>query len=158
MVAPFILRPLRAERITEAFGLIAIIDPSITPENWARYASAYVVSEERDSPRGILAIRNGLDVIFGLSAYQIRNDIRRGRILELENLAVVDPLGSSLTGSKFFEALEGFARDNLCHCVVVSFLHPSIHKRFRMIARSTNGSIGPLNYRSEPIRVRKCFY
>ena len=104
-----------------------------------------------------MTVQSGVGFIYGLSGYGIRHDLRRGRILEIENFAVADLIGASSAAEILLSALESLARDRNCGCVSVRLLTPRVRRFLRLPATGRPDIFEAAGYRAEPLRLGKCF-
>ena len=157
MSDPYVVRPLGPEQISQAYPLVAIFDPNLTKEQWADYAAALVSGQGEGEHHSIITVQSSQDYIYGLSVYWLRPDLREGKILEIENFAVVDITGNQLAARMLLEALQGMAFDLGCSCITLSLLNPQMRKWLREPKNPAIDLFRAAGFRGEQLRLRKCF-
>ncbi len=100
------VRPLSQERIPEAFPMVAFLDERVTPQQWSDYASTVVAANGQGGGHGIMTLQDRQSHIIGLSVYHIRPDLQRGRVLVIENFAVVTLAGAQQAASTLLAVLD----------------------------------------------------
>jgi len=157
VLACFDVQPLTAERIPEAFPLVASLDQDITAQQWSDYASAFVAPSGQGEGCGIMTLQDPQRHIVGLSVYSIRPDLHRGRLLVIENFAVVSLIKVQQAASTLLAAMEDLARERGCACLSVSLLDRRI-RRSPNHPRSQAGRIFTgAGFRLDLARLGKCF-
>jgi hypothetical protein len=157
MSGHFVVKPLTLEGISQAFVLISIFDPALSQDAWCRYAAAIVESADNGLARGIMTVQSQRGYIYGLSVHDLKHELRRGRILEVENFVVVDMIGAKPAAGLLLESLEGIAREQQCHCMSLRLLSPQIRRSLRQSNGTRTDILKAAGYRGEPLRLRKCF-
>ena len=154
----YIARQLTPNQIAQAFPLVEILDAGLTAEQWSNYATALTGSSGRLSDRGIITVQNDQGVIYGLSAYWLRRDLRRGNVLEIENFAALDLMGGRSAARTLLGALEKLARRRNCSCISINLLDPHMRRWLREPLHPAVELFRAAGYRGEPMRLRKCFH
>jgi hypothetical protein len=157
MSDPYVVRPLAFDQVLQAYPLVAIFDPSLTQEQWAKYAGALISDETDDEHHSIVTVQSSQSDIYGLSVYWLRPDLRRGQILEIENFAVVDIVGNRTAAKVLLEALQDIALCLDCSCISVSLLNPQMRKWLREPKNPAIDLFRATGFRGEQLRLRKCF-
>ena len=122
MLACFVVRPLTPERIPEAFPLVASLDQDITAQQWSDYASAFVGPPDLGDGCGIMTLQDPQKHIVGVSVYYMRPDLHRGRLLVIENFAIVSLIRVQQAALTLLAAMEDLACQLGCPCLAVSIL------------------------------------
>ena len=104
-----------------------------------------------------MTVQSGMGYIYGLSGYFIRHDLRRGRMLEIENFTVADLIGASSAAEVLLGALESLARNRDCGCVSLRLLTPRMRRSLRLTRAGRADFFEAAGYRAEPLRLGKCF-
>ena len=157
MSDPYVVRPLAPEQIPKAYPLVAIFDPQLTKEQWADYAAALVGEKGEGEHHSIITVQSTQDDIYGLSVYWLRPDLREGKILEIENFAVIDITGNRAAAKTLLQALQEVALDLGCSCVALSLLNPQMRKWLREPKNPAMDLFRAAGFRGEQLRLRKCF-
>lgn len=157
MSDPYVVRPLAAEQIAQAYPLVAIFEPSLTQDQWADYAGALISEKAEGENHSIITVQSGQDYIYGLSVYWLRPDLRQGKILEIENFAVVDITGNRTAAKALLEALQKVALRLGCSCISISLLNPQMRKWLREPKNPAMDVFRAAGFRGEQLRLRKCF-
>lgn len=153
----FKLQLLTPERIPEAFPVVAILDAEITPQRWLEYARAIVGANGHDDDHGIMTLLDPRNCIVGLSAFTIRPDLQRGRILMIEIFAVVALLGGRHASAALLRSMEQLARARDCRCLAVSLLDRKIRRSPHRRRSETRQFLQGAGFRLDLARLSKCF-
>ncbi len=123
MTGAYLVRPLALDRISQAFPLVSMLDAALTMAQWHDDAGAMIAptgdrnGRQTDVPLAdvsladvsladvpaaggpraghhMLPVQSGQGHITGVSAYWLKPDLRRARVMEIENFAVVDVTGA----------------------------------------------------------------
>jgi hypothetical protein len=150
------VRQLTPERIPEAFPVVAVLDEQITAERWYDYARAIVGPDGRSENHGILTLEDRQGCIMGLSVYVIRPDLWRGRVLVIENFAIVTLIGTQQAASVLLAAIEHLARDRACQCLAVSLLERTAGRSPDQNRGLTGRFFKGAGFRLDLARLSKC--
>lgn len=153
----FVVKPLTRERIPQAFVLVSIFDATLSLDAWCHYAAAIVESADKGPARGIMTVQSQRGYIYGLSVHELKHDLRRGRILEVENFVVVDMVDARPAAGLLLESLEKIAREQQCHCMSLRLLSPKMRRTLRQSNGTRTDILKAAGFRGEPLRLRKCF-
>ena len=110
------IRPLSAERITQAFPLIQTALPEVTLVGWHDFAAA-LMSGGNPREGGVLAVTDGQNYIAGLCSYQVVPDLVHGRLLDAGHFLAFDLLDPRPVAEALAEAVETLARKRGCTAV-----------------------------------------
>lgn len=159
-----------------------MLDVALTMEQWQDYAGALVQANretngrrEREPVTGepvtgepevsvgpyaghrMLSVQSGQGHIYGVSAYWLKPDLRRERVMEIENFAVVDVTGTRRAARVLLDGLEALAREQDCSCIVVGLLNPMMRRRMRDEQEATADLFKATGFQGDYMRMRKCF-
>jgi hypothetical protein len=110
------IRPLTAERVTQAFPLIQVALPAVTLAAWRAFAAALMTGgAARDS--GILAVTDERNYIAGLCSYRVVPDLVHGRLLDAGHFLAFDLFDRRPVAEALAEGIEVMARDRGCSVV-----------------------------------------
>ena len=179
MTGAYLVRPLAYGQIPQAFPLVSMLDMALTMEQWQDYAGAMIrtpgernghasmvggpVAAGPETPggpqegRSMLSVQSGQGHIYGVSAYWLKPDLRRERVMEIENFAVVDVTGTRRAARVLLDGLEALAREQGCSCIVISLLNPMIRRRLRDEQEATVDLFKATGFQGDYMRLRKCF-
>jgi hypothetical protein len=177
MTGAYRVRPLEKSQIPQAFPLVSMLDVELTMEQWQDYADALVQVDEgrerhseeagargQDGAHGgphddhqMLSVQSGQGHIYGVSAYWLKPDLRRERVMEIENFAVVDVTGTRRAARVLLDGLEALAREHDCSCIVISLLNPMVRRRLRDEQEATVDLFKATGFQGDYMRMRKCF-
>lgn len=157
MLACFDVRPLAPERIPEAFPLVASLDQNITAQQWSDYASAFVDAPGQSDGHGIMTLQDPQQHIVGLSVYHIRPDLHRGRLLVIENFAIVSLIKAQQAALTLLAAMEDLARDLGCSCLAISLLDRRIRRSPNHPRSQAGRFFAGAGFRLDLARLGKCF-
>jgi hypothetical protein len=136
--------------------LLSIFDAALSQDAWCRYAAGIVESAGNGLARGIMTVQSRRGYIYGLSVHDLKHELRRGRILEVENFVVVDMVGAKPAAGLLLESLEGIARDQQCHCMSLKLLSPVVRRALRPANGTRRDILKEAGFRGEPLRLRRC--
>jgi hypothetical protein len=105
----------------------------------------------------MLSVQSGQGHIYGVSAYWLKPDLRRARVMEIENFAVVDVTGTRRAARVLLDGLEALAREQDCSCIVIGLLNPMIRRRLRDEQEATVDLFKATGFQGDYMRLRKCF-
>ena len=151
------VRPLSQERIPEAFPVVAFLDEQVTPQQWSDYASAVGAAQGQGDGHGIMALQDPQSRIIGLSVYYIRPDLQRGRVLVIENFAVVALIGAQRAASTLLAAMEALARDRDCPCLAISLLDRTVRRSPKHHRSQAGRLFKGAGFQLDLARLSKCF-
>jgi hypothetical protein len=187
MTGAYLVRPLAYGQIPQAFPLVSMLDMALTMEQWQDYAGAMIQPpNDRNGHRmdasmasgpvvggpaaggpevpcgphegrSMLSVQSGQGHIYGVSAYWLKPDLRRERVMEIENFAVVDVTGTRRAARVLLDGLEALAREQGCSCIVISLLNPMIRRRLRDEQEATVDLFKATGFQGDYMRLRKCF-
>ncbi len=171
MTGAYLVRPLELDQIPLAFPLVSMLDTALTMEQWRDYAGAMIPPPgDRNGRRAdvpvaggsreghhMLSVQSGQGHIYGVSAYWLKPDLRRERVMEIENFAVVDVTGTRRAARVLLDGLEALARERGCSCIVIGLLNPMIRRRLRDEQEATVDLFKATGFQGDYMRLRKCF-
>lgn len=158
MDSAYDVRPLNLDQVPQAYPVVSILDPDLSPDQWSSYAIDLLTWPNGTGQRNILTVQNEQNHIFGLSIHWVKPDLRQGRILEIENFAVVDVIGNRAPARILLAALEEIAREQGCSCVSISLLNPLMRRWLRSRKQPAMDLFREAGFRGEQLRLRKCFH
>jgi len=182
MTGTYLVKPLAYGQIPQAFPLVSMLDMALTVEQWQDYAGAMIPPADNangsrtdagvsDGPMAartevlvgpheghhMLSVQSEQGHIYGVSAYWLKPDLRRDRVMEIENFAVVDVTGTRRAARVLLDGLEALAREQECSCIVISLLNPMIRRRLRDEQEATVDLFKATGFQGDYMRLRKCF-
>ncbi len=159
-----------------------MLDMALTIEQWQDYASAMIQApSDRNGHRmdgagagapaaagrgalsgpheghRMLSVQSEQGHIYGVSAYWLKPDLRRARVMEIENFAVIDVTGTRRAARVLLDGLEALAREQGCSCIVIGLLNPMIRRRLRDEQEATVDLFKATGFQGDFMRLRKCF-
>ena len=154
-----VAKPLTPDGISKAFALVSLFDGGLSEASWRFYVDAVLGASTngKSHDRGIMTVQTALGYIYGLSAHHIKHDLRRGRILEIENFAVADLIGAKTAAGVLLRSLETIAQVQECSCVSLRLLTPKMRRSLRWSNGTKTDLFEDAGYRAEPLRLGKCF-
>ena len=124
------IRPLSAERVTQAFPLIQTALPEVTLAAWRAFAAALISGADTRGDAlgnaregGILAVTDGRNYIAGLCSYRVVPDLVHGRLLDAGHFLAFDMLDRRPVAEALAAALEALARERGCSAVHTHLPH-----------------------------------
>ena len=157
MTETYLIRPLGADQIAQAYPLLSIFDPRLTKDQWLDYAGKLIEWTGSAEERRIITVQSIQKAISGLSVQWVRPDLHRGRILQIENFAVIDIAGNRKAAVLLLRALDDLARRLGCHCVSISLLNAQMRKWLRDPGNPAMDVFRSAGFRGDQLRLRKCF-
>jgi hypothetical protein len=155
MLNSFSLRPLASDQVLQAYPLITIFDPELIQAQWSSYAEDVIAKSRSGAGHGILTVQSDEQYIYGLSAYWPKPDLHQGRVLEIENFAVVDFTGNRRVARLLLDGLEDLGQRMACSCVTISLLNPQMRKWLRQPRNPAMDVFRHAGFRGEQLRLRK---
>ena len=157
MTETYLIRPLGADQIAQAYPLLSIFDPRLTKDQWLDYAGKLIERMGSAEERRIITVQSIQKAIYGLSIQWVRPDLQRGRILQIENFAVIDIAGNRKAAVLLLRALDDLAGRLGCHCVSISLLNAQMRKWLRDPGNPAMDVFRSAGFSGEQLRLRKCF-
>lgn len=153
----YIVRPLDADQVLQAFPLIRALDPHLTLELWSRYAAPFVTPVDVPDRRRIITVQNEQGYIHGLAACRLTPDLHDKRTLDVENFVCLDLTGGRKAAAVLLEAAETTAQDWRCSVIRLSLLEPRLctHRPYR--PQLEVGLLEAAGYKEQPFRFSKSF-
>lgn len=152
-----VAKPLTPDGVPKAFALVSLFDGGLSQDAWTFYADAIMGTRANGHDRGIMTVQTVMGYIYGLSAHHTKHDLRRGRILEIENFAVADLIGAKTAADVLLGSLETIARAQECSCISLRLLTPKMRRALRWSNGTRVDLFEAAGYRAEPLRLGKCF-
>ena len=155
----YTIRPLASDQVLQAFPLINVLEPRLDSSQWAQYAEMLLNHKENGGgpEHGIVTVQYDERYIFGISVFWLRPDLRNGRVLEIENFAVVDISASRKVAKLLLCGLEDIGRNLSCSCITISLLQPLMRRWLREPGNPAIELFRNAGFRGEQMRLRKCF-
>ena len=177
MTGAYLVTPLVYGQIPQAFPLVSMLDIALTMEQWQDYAGAMIPPPGGPNGRRMdagvpgrtealvgpheghrmLSVQSEQGHIYGVSAYWLKPDLRRERVMEIENFAVIDVTGTRRAARVLLDGLEALAREQNCSCIVIGLLNPMIRRRLRDEQEATVDLFKATGFQGDYMRLRKCF-
>lgn len=151
------VRPLAAEQIPQAYPLVTLFDGELSLEQWTVYASGLLNGTNGSGIPGILTVQTPDRYIYGLSVSWLRPDLWRGTILEIDNFAVIDMARGRTIADLLLKALENLGRESGCSCLSIKLITPKMRRWLRAVEGSEKDLFSAAGFRSDRLRLRKCF-
>lgn len=155
MPSPYIVRPLTAEQIAQAFPLLVVLDPGLTFDRWSDYASAFVEPTQDAEPRRIMTVQNAQGYIYGLASCRRRCDLHHGCVLEVENFVSFELTGNKAAANALLTVIEALAREWDCGHISLSLLDPRMRSQLRAPHEPATSLFDVAGYHEEPFRLGK---
>jgi len=152
----YVVKDLAPKQILQALPLARLVDANLSEEQWIDYAET-LTDQATNGHCGIMTVQSKTGTIYGLSAYRLKNDLRSGRVLEIENFAAMDLRGGRSAAAALLRALERLARKHDCSCVSINLMDPYMRLWLREPSHPGVDMFRSRGYRGEPLRLRKCF-
>jgi hypothetical protein len=111
----FELHHLRRDQMPEAYPLVRMIAPAVTPEQWLEYSAALLARGG-----GVLGVFAGDATLHGIATYTPEDCLRYGRVLRIENLVTFELNRGAPARQALCEGLELLGSALGCAAVVIS--------------------------------------
>ncbi len=122
MKPEYLVRPLAAERVAQAFPLIRDAVGRVSLEEWSRFASALTAPGEPDAPERasgiVVAERQGY--IRGLCTYQAQPHLGHGLVMLVHHLVVLEVVGRKAVADALLSAVDELAERQGCRALHVT--------------------------------------
>ncbi len=155
MPSPYIVRPLTAAQVAQAFPLLVVLEPGLTLERWSDYASVFVEPSQDVEPRRIMTVQNSQGYIYGLASCRRRCDLHHGCVLEVENFVSLDLTGNKVAAKALLVVIESLAREWDCGRISLSLLDPRMRDTLRAPEEPATSLFDFAGYQEEPFRLGK---
>ena len=109
--------PLEKAAIGRAYPLVRNIAPSVTLEQWQRFAQPKIGPCSPTRRRGLMSIQNPSGYILGLFGFEIRDELGDGPTLCMHNIIVPNVPGRGAIWASIAGVAETLAKDNGCGAV-----------------------------------------
>jgi hypothetical protein len=107
--------PLAIDRADQAFPLVRMVSAATSLTRWRAFAALRLGGNG-----GILAVTAGDDMIHGVAAYRLDQDLRHGRVLRVDLFATVELNQKAPARQALFEALETRAAAVGCDAICLT--------------------------------------
>lgn len=142
------LVPLSPDRIAQAYPLVQVVRPSLSVEEWERYARA--ILDDTETTSGIATLQDPRDLIAGLFIYRVGDDPDHGRTLIAEDFVALDIVKPETVAQSLADALESVANQHGCSAV-----HTTISSRGGTGTRYLMELMRDLGHQLEAFRLCK---
>lgn len=154
---PYIVRPLDAKQVAQAFPLVRILDPHLTLDGWSSYALPFIERPRELDKRDIITVQSRQGYIHGLAACLLRPVLHGSRILEVENFVCLDLTGGRRAASTLLRATESCARNWNCSYIRLSLFEPRLDEGQQDRNRMAIELLEAAGYREESTMFGKSF-
>ncbi|NMM45082.1 hypothetical protein HH303_11375 [Rhodospirillaceae bacterium KN72] len=142
---------MTANRIAQALPLAQTLRSDLTLTEWEAFCGQRL--HHSDSDAGMDIVTDGDGYLLGLAAYQIRTDIRHGRVLDVDPFIAMDVYGRDRACEMLLEHIESLATDRACGAVHVSL--EGVDGRFPRRCGTSFTRILESGYRADGLRLCK---
>lgn len=125
---PYIVRPLDAKQVAQAFPLVRVLDPHLTLDSWSSYALPFIEASQNLDKQDIITVQSRQGYIHGLAACRLKPELHGSRVLEVENFVCLDLTGGRRAISTLLRATESYARNWNCSYIRLSLLEPRLEE------------------------------
>jgi len=134
----YVAKPLARRQIDQAFPVVQTIAPDLGVERWRAFAAAVLAAAELETgdtpparstgqgvePRGVMAepcgimtVQNARGYIHGLFSYAVEENLRHGRVLEIDNFIVLDLFDLAGAAEELLRAMDVLAGELGCMAI-----------------------------------------
>ncbi len=114
-------RLMDRESVVQAFPLVRDLLPSVTLEQWTRFARPLLNAHSGKCPRGLMTIQNSASYILALFAFEVRESLTETRALWIDNIIVPNIPGRDMIWEAVTDAADYLARMNSCRTIRAGF-------------------------------------
>ncbi len=112
-------QPLTPERIAQAFPLIQTAFPSVSLEDWQKFA-APLASAQGQAEGGIVTVVSEQGYIVGVSCYRVAQDLQHGAVLMADPFLILDLFDQMPVVRALADAVETIAQKWRCTAIHTS--------------------------------------
>ena len=127
MVDTLTPRFLERSTINKAYPLVRNIVPGMTTARWTQFVRPHLAPRSPDWPRGVMTIQNAAGYILSLFAFEVRTDLREGRIFQMDHIMIPSLPGRGTLWASTIGAAERLAEMNGCRAVWAEFRGTAEH-------------------------------
>lgn len=141
MSASFHVATLSGDQVSQAFPLIQAVWPEADLAAWRSFVQFFDRGAAGES--GVLAVRDPADYIWGILAYRLDRDLRKGLVLTAQLFAAVDLTNALRTAQAVVEVAEARAAELGCTGVQIH-LHndrTGLASRLRALGLTSESSL-----------------
>ena len=142
---------MTANRIAQALPLAQTLRSDLTLAEWNAFCRERL--DRTDSGTGMDIVTDGDGYLLGLVAYQIRTDLRHGRVLNVDPFIAMDVYGRDRACEMLLDHIEGLATAGTCGAVHVSL--EGVDGRFPRRCGASFTRILESGYRADGLRLCK---
>jgi hypothetical protein len=106
--------PLPPTQVRLAYPLLQAVHPDASLDAWLRFATDIGRGAEETQDCGVMVLRSCGDCLFGLFTYMVHPHLQHGRVLEVDNLALLDLANRRSTTRVLLDEIERMARVREC--------------------------------------------
>jgi hypothetical protein len=142
MSASFRVATLSGDQVPQAFPLIQAIWPEADLASWRSFVQFFNRGEAAGKS-GVLAVRDPADYIWGILAYRLDRDLRKGLVLTAQLFVAVDLTNTLRTAQAVVDVAEKRAAELGCTGVQIH-LHKDrtgLASRLRALGLSSDASL-----------------
>ena len=121
MVDTLTPRFLERSTINKAYPLVRNIVPGMTATRWTQFVRLHLVPRSPDWPRGVMTIQNAAGYILSLFAFEVRTDLREGRIFQMDHIMIPSLPGRGTLWALTIGTAERLAEMNGCAAIWAEF-------------------------------------
>jgi hypothetical protein len=121
MVDTLTPRFLERSTINKAYPLVRNIVPGMTTARWTQFVRLLLVARSPDWPRGVMTIQNAAGYILSLFAFEVRTDLREGRVFQMDHIMIPNLPGRGMLWASTIGAAERLAEMNGCATIWAEF-------------------------------------
>ena len=152
MLQRYVVKPLGAGKVMQAYPLVQTAVPHLTLEQWLDYARQVCETAPHEaSAAGVMSAENGDGYIYGIYCHEVATDIQHGRILKVSNLIAANLYDASGIMDRMIDSMLEIARDKGCAAVHVDL--PESPRKGPQPVEGLAGMLKGAGYRFESVAL-----
>ncbi|UCH75260.1 MAG: hypothetical protein JSU82_05300 [Rhodospirillales bacterium] len=152
MLQRYVVKPLGAGKVMQAYPLVQTAVPHLTLEQWLDYAEQVCETAPHEaSATGVMSAENGDGYIYGIYCHEVATDIQHGRILKVSNLIAANLYDASGIMDRMIDSMLKIARDKGCAAVHVDL--PESPRKGPQPVEGLAGMLKGAGYRFESVAL-----
>lgn len=114
-----IIKPIAPDQVAQAYPLVQAIEPGLTLERWRAHIRELTERLQRGGRGGIMSLQTPEGYIHGLFAYEVADDLRCGRTLNVGTVVAFHVGEAAEAARQMMQAIEAVARQNACSTIQI---------------------------------------
>lgn len=148
--------PMTDARVPQSLPLAQGLRSDLTLDDWERFCTLMLTKDDdtrQDSFKGMDCVVDENDYLLGLAGYEVRPDLRHGRVLSVDPFIAIDLYGRDQAAQQLLIRMDRLAEEQDCTAVHIAF--DGVDGRFPRQCGSTFSKFMERGYRADCLRLCK---